>query len=49
MHGEFRISASKNGQEVILEGADGKFGCIAPVLMCWHELIVDLLLFDVVF
>ena len=31
--------AGKNGQEMILECADGMFSCIAAVDMRWHELV----------
>ena len=42
MQGEVLVSAAENGDEVILEGSDGAFGCVTTMVTGWYyKLIVD--------
>ena len=42
MHGEVGVGPSKDGREVIFEGAHGSFCCIASVATRWYQFALTL-------
>ena len=49
MHGEVGVGPSKDGREVIFEGAHGSFCCVASVAVGWDKLEVHLFIMEEIF
>ena len=49
MKGERSVGGAEASNEVVLEGADGTFGCISSVAVRWHQLEIDFLIVHEVF
>ena len=47
MERKVRVGDAKDGDEILLERPNGAFGGVPSVDMGWHELVVDVVVFEV--